>query len=337
MTPHQRSFGARLNGTRQARSEMNHKFQASIQRKDEVAYLKLSGVIDEDNELFDLLDQLGGGTVVIDLCDIERINSCGVRDWVNWLTQLGRKGTDVILVECSPAVVAHINLVDGFIAESAIHSFYAPYFCPICEIEKVLLLELDEMKAMEAPTPPSCRCDECHGVMEFDEDDAYFAFVPKARTCEIGEEVEKAMAELTGSDPTGGRKIRTRRGSSTFAGRGDEGGSEADPAGSATSADPLSSLPDLATVERGGEEASREYATSGSSGAGRNRRADLALVLVVILLLAAAGLLAYVILTGGLSGDREADAKAARTSSRLEHSNPAPRRKRSTGVRRLAT
>ena len=50
--------------------------------------VKLAGVIDEDNELGRLVDKIPAGTAVIDLGEIERINSCGVRDWVNWLDEL---------------------------------------------------------------------------------------------------------------------------------------------------------------------------------------------------------------------------------------------------------
>ena len=66
---------------------MNPKFQASVHNREDVTYVKLSGVIDEDNELASLSDKIGSGTAVIDVSEIERINSCGVRDWVNWLGQ----------------------------------------------------------------------------------------------------------------------------------------------------------------------------------------------------------------------------------------------------------
>ena len=62
---------------------MSQKFQAAVHHRDDISYIKLSGVIDEDNELADLVDKIPPGTAVIDLGEIERINSCGVRDWVN--------------------------------------------------------------------------------------------------------------------------------------------------------------------------------------------------------------------------------------------------------------
>src|SRR6187399_2954712 len=102
---------------------MSQKFQASVQHRGDVSYVKLGGVIDEDNELSDLVDKIPSGTAVIDLGEIERINSCGVRDWVNWLSKLETNGTRSVLVECSPAIVAQINLVNNFTGSGVVKSF----------------------------------------------------------------------------------------------------------------------------------------------------------------------------------------------------------------------
>src|SRR5665647_2873979 len=121
---------------------MSQKFQATVQHRGDVSYVKLGGVIDEDNELADLVDKIPTGTAVIDLGEIERINSCGVRDWVNWLAKLENNGTRSVLVECSPAIVAQINLVNNFTGNGAVKSFYVPYFCPECDEEDLLLVAL---------------------------------------------------------------------------------------------------------------------------------------------------------------------------------------------------
>ena len=44
---------------------MSQKFQASVQHRGDVSYVKLGGVIDEDNELADLVDKIPTGTAVI--------------------------------------------------------------------------------------------------------------------------------------------------------------------------------------------------------------------------------------------------------------------------------
>src|SRR5262244_3768428 len=178
---------------------MNPKFQASVQAREDVTFVKLAGVIDEDNELQSLSDRLGAGTAVIDVSEIERINSCGVRDWVNWLSRIEKNGAKAVLVECSPAIVAQINLVNNFTGNGVVKSFFAPYFCPSCDLEKVLLVETQEMLSQDRPKAPTCRCDECDGVMDFDDmEESYFAFVGQMRNkMAVSPKVDAVMAEFT--------------------------------------------------------------------------------------------------------------------------------------------
>ena len=193
---------------------MSQKFQAAVHHRDDISYVKLTGVIDEDNELGDLVDKIPPGTAVIDLGEIERINSCGVRDWVNWLGKLEGNGTRSVLVECSPAIVAQINLVNNFTGSGVVKSFYVPYFCPECDEEKVLLVETSDM-GPPPHEPPTCRCDECDLVMDFDDmPDSYFAFLTNQRKLAEPEKVNGAMRDLArGSDapPPGGKKVKSRQ------------------------------------------------------------------------------------------------------------------------------
>jgi len=191
---------------------MSQKFQASVQHRGDVSYVKLGGVIDEDNELGELVDKIPAGTAVIDLGEIERINSCGVRDWVNWLSKLESNGTRSVLVECSPAIVAQINLVNNFTGNGVVKSFYVPYFCPECDEEKVLLVEAADM-GPPPHEPPTCRCDECDLVMDFDDmPDSYFAFLSNQRKLAEPDKINGAMKELSRGDSgaTGGAKGKVK-------------------------------------------------------------------------------------------------------------------------------
>jgi anti-anti-sigma regulatory factor len=232
---------------------MNQKFQAVVHRKDDMTYVKLSGVIDEDNELTDLTDKIPGGTAVIDLSEIERINSCGVRDWVNWLGKIEKNGAKPVLVECSPAIVAQINLVNNFTGAGVVKSFFAPYFCPNCDREKVLLVEAAEL----GPAPhkaPTCRCDECDGVMDFDDmEDSYFAFLSTAKKVAEPGKINKVISEFAPSDGEKS-KIRSRVGST---------GSGVSP--SQTS---LPSVPSLPSISRTGSGSGMGFASGGSGISG---------------------------------------------------------------------
>ena len=196
---------------------MSQKFQASVHHRDDLSFVKLAGVIDEDNELTELTDKIHGGTVVIDLREVERINSCGVRDWVNWLGRVEGKNIEIVLVECSPAIVAQINLVNNFTGNGVVKSFYVPYFCPECDEEKVLLCETADM----GPPPheaPICRCDECDLVMDFDDmPDSYFAFLANQKKVARPERIQTILDEFH-TDGEEKSKIRSRVGSASLVG-----------------------------------------------------------------------------------------------------------------------
>ena len=224
---------------------MNPKFQASVHNREDVTYVKLSGVIDEDNELASLSDKIGSGTAVIDVSEIERINSCGVRDWVNWLGKVEKNGAKVILVECSPAIVAQINLVNNFTGQGVVKSFYAPYFCPNCDLEKVLLVETRDLAQTQPFKAPSCRCDECDGPMDFDDmEESYFAFLSNAKKIVTDSRVDSVINEFTPTD--GDRKIRSRTGNTN---PGSSSGSKSGSSGVHSSSLPsIPSLPSIRTA-----------------------------------------------------------------------------------------
>jgi anti-anti-sigma regulatory factor len=238
---------------------MNQKFQAAVHQRDDVVYVKLSGVIDEDNELQELTEKIPQGTAVIDLAEIERINSCGVRDWVNWLGRVEKQGSRVVLVECSPAIVAQINLVNNFTGTGVVKSFFAPYFCPNCDREKVLLIESGDMGSGPHKAP-TCRCDECDGAMDFDDmEDSYFAFLSNARKVAEAAKIQNVVNDLKPSDAEKS-KIRSRVGTQASSSSG----------GAASSS--LPSVPSLPSISRGSTGVSGVGSMPGQSFAGGTGR-----------------------------------------------------------------
>ncbi len=316
---------------------MSQKFNATVQHRGDVSFVKLGGVIDEDNELSDLAEKIPIGTAVIDLGEIERINSCGVRDWVNWLSRLETGGTRSVLIECSPAIVAQINLVNNFTGSGVVKSFYVPYFCPECDEEKVLLVETQDM-GPPPHEPPTCRCDECDLVMDFDDmPDSYFAFLSNQKKLADGEKINGAMKELgRGSEPpTAGQassKVKSRASqpqvggskpsvpslpsiqrTSTMPSAG-ASGSGAGPVPKATSssrpqanapAQPPSrpnltkggSKPHLGGAGTSGMSMSGNFAAASTANAGQPPKSNALVFVLIAILLAAIGVLAYLVLT----------------------------------------
>jgi anti-anti-sigma factor len=237
---------------------MSQKFQADVRQGDGVTLVKLAGVIDEDNELNEATEKVAAGQVIINLADIERINSCGVRDWVNWLGKIEKNGAKAVLVECSPAIVAQINLVNNFTGQGAVKSFFAPYFCPQCDREKVLLVDAADLAGKQPLKAPTCRCDECDGVMDFDDmEDSYFAFLSNAKKIAPDVKLDTLLSKL---NPTDGAEKRIRtRGSGSGVG-GPAGASGTGPGQSLPS---VPSLPGVTRTERSSVTGSRPGAPQG--------------------------------------------------------------------------
>lgn len=160
---------------------MESKFIPTLQVGNGYTYLKLRGVLDEDNLLANLISQIQGRLLLIDMAEMERINSCGVRDWVNWLNQIQALGLQVILLRCSPAVVAQANMVTNFSADAFIHSFYAPYVHPDTGEEQSVLLFTEDLRQVRPIKAPKIYSDSGE-ELEFDEfEESYFAFVSDPR------------------------------------------------------------------------------------------------------------------------------------------------------------
>src|SRR5512143_1099977 len=81
--------------------------------------ISLSGVVDESADL-SFFERLTGH-VRIHMRNVRRINSYGVRAWIEAVRNLP-PDTVVELVECPPSVVDQINMVAGFLGRGRVAS-----------------------------------------------------------------------------------------------------------------------------------------------------------------------------------------------------------------------
>ena len=190
---------------------METKFIPTLQAGNGYTYLKLKGILDEDNLLSNLLSQIQGRLLLIDMAEIERINSCGVRDWVNWNNQIQALGIAVILLRCSPVVVAQANMVTNFAADAFIHSFYAPYVHPDTGEEQSVLLFTEEIRKTFPVSAPKIY-NENGEELEFDEfEESYFAFIsdPRIKNYQVSPEIQAViqyyLPEAASRQPVVGR------------------------------------------------------------------------------------------------------------------------------------
>ena len=115
--------------------------------------LVLKGEINERTRLDDIAAKVPvSAPLVIDTYDIRRINSVGVREWVNFLRILEQVPT-VTLVRCSPAVVAQLNSVYNFRAGATVKSVAAPFFCQQCDAEQLEVIPIPKTVRSPADRP----------------------------------------------------------------------------------------------------------------------------------------------------------------------------------------
>ncbi len=148
----------------------NDKFKFEVTKRGIENVVLLIGIIDEDTILDDILAI--DSPIVFNFSKVTSINSCGIRNWVNFIKNL--KDKNVFFEECPPIIVRQMNMVPSFKQHAKVMSVFVPYVCDTCEAEKLVLVGEKEMERVEEALP----CDNCeHGEMELDgQKEQYFAF-----------------------------------------------------------------------------------------------------------------------------------------------------------------
>jgi anti-anti-sigma regulatory factor len=156
------------------------RFEARVSRRNDGVRLALVGALDEHSGLKDLPSKVDSQVVYLDLGGVERINSCGVRDWMVMIRAMSDHAR-VVLSNCSPAIVAQLNFVSRFAGDATVESILLPYVCPSCEVEKNVAVSAMEF-SVPGFEPPSCDCDDCELPMVFDDvPQSYLAFSTSRR------------------------------------------------------------------------------------------------------------------------------------------------------------
>lgn len=136
--------------------------------------LKLSGFLDEDAD-FKSIPKINNKLLIVDLSEVTMINSCGIRDWVNWTKTLNST-TQIHIKNCPKFIINQINVLQGFLPpNSLVLSFYTPYFCESCNLEKNYLFQRGT-HFQESTTDKEAfvdydlevLCDQCKTAMSMD-------------------------------------------------------------------------------------------------------------------------------------------------------------------------
>ncbi len=139
--------------------------------------LSLSGVVDEYADL-SLVFEAPGPELRLDLTGIERINSFGVRAWIEAMQKVSPE-VRLVFERCAPPIIDQINMVLGFVGHAEIESFFAPMVCDDCAEEKYVLFETDVCRDLGG-TLPATPCPNCREDMEIDDlEEQYLHFIRK--------------------------------------------------------------------------------------------------------------------------------------------------------------
>lgn len=136
--------------------------------------IRLSGVIDEHPDL-SFLSKLKG-RVHISLKGVRRINSFGVRAWIDAIRRVPAEA-NLEFIECPPPVIDQINMVAGFLGKGRVVSFYAPMTCEACDIEVNELFQVAAVRAGGGRLL-EVKCPKCGRPMEVDDlEEQYLLFM----------------------------------------------------------------------------------------------------------------------------------------------------------------
>lgn len=133
--------------------------------------INLSGSL---NETFDgqaLLANTRSKKVVLDVAQMTRITSFGVKQWIKYMTEQEASGGSVIFENLSHAFVTQLNMIANFGgSRSVFRSVAAPMVCESCDWEGTSTVDVSGGNPGDVTAP----CPNCGKEAQLDEDPASF-------------------------------------------------------------------------------------------------------------------------------------------------------------------
>jgi len=136
--------------------------------------ISLTGAIDEWADLDALFEEIPPrAKVVIDLSQVKRISSVGVRVWICFMEKLKAHEMPAELEGCSVVIVRQLNMISQFRGHGIVRSAYAPYYCARCNKEQLRLIDLASDVAAQLHKP--MLCPSCGSEIDLDEEEALYS------------------------------------------------------------------------------------------------------------------------------------------------------------------
>ncbi|HEY0093052.1 MAG TPA: serine/threonine-protein kinase, partial [Archangium sp.] len=168
-----------------------------------INHVRIAGVIDETFPLTSASSDLGG-LLIVDLGQVERISSFGVRRWIEFASKLPAGGIALYVVNAPPVMVDQLNMVEGFSGVARVLSVLAPYTCRACGEDRLRLVDLQsEAPIIAEGRAPEHSCPVCAGKLEFaDLPSEFFDYAQRQQFGTVDPVVMRYLRATTPSAPT---------------------------------------------------------------------------------------------------------------------------------------
>ena len=83
------------------------------EQKGDILLVRLSGSIEESVEFDKLIGTPTSGQMHVNCKGVPRINSVGVKAWIQYFQKVKENGVQLKFLECSTAIVEQINLISN--------------------------------------------------------------------------------------------------------------------------------------------------------------------------------------------------------------------------------
>jgi hypothetical protein len=148
------------------------------QTADEVVY-KFVGDVDEHFRQKDV-PRIKKAKVTFVLEEINNFNSCGIREWIYLIRDVGELGK-LTFQKCSVTMIDQINMVPDSLGKGQVDSFFAPYFCESHGEVNRQISVAENMGELQAKQAPEFKCEKCGEALQFDAlEESYFLFAEGA-------------------------------------------------------------------------------------------------------------------------------------------------------------
>ena len=163
---------------------------------DAITYVRFDGTVGEQFNGKALAGKLKTKTIVLQLAEVKRITSFGIREWIEFMDTLAKRADDIIMVECASKIVDQVNMVANFTGPARVFSFFAPYRCDYCDEDNRVIMQIDrDWEVIKSMRPPELPCNQCGQPQNFDEDPVtYFSHIINQGQIELPEPVRVLLA-----------------------------------------------------------------------------------------------------------------------------------------------